>query len=178
VPILSNARHFYVYFLIDPRDESILYVGKGKGKRISQHVRNVRNGKWDNGAKCARIHAIHAAGLEVVEQYHQTGLDEGEAFAIERELISALRDQGITNIASGTVTARQAACAQLRWLLDNMKSFHEWKRTRPDIVASCEKAFGSAYHFYQRWIREVEGELRHWSQSEIEIIQGKIIARG
>jgi hypothetical protein len=28
---------FYVYGLIDPRTEKLFYIGKGKGKRISQH---------------------------------------------------------------------------------------------------------------------------------------------
>ena len=34
------ARHlgFYVYLYIDPRDEKIFYVGKGKGRRLLAHL--------------------------------------------------------------------------------------------------------------------------------------------
>ena len=29
---------FYVYELIDPRTNSVFYIGKGKGKRVFQHL--------------------------------------------------------------------------------------------------------------------------------------------
>jgi hypothetical protein len=28
---------FYVYALVDPRDESIFYIGKGTGNRVAHH---------------------------------------------------------------------------------------------------------------------------------------------
>lgn len=35
-----EVNEFYVYFLIDPRDNEVFYVGKGKGHRIIQHLKN------------------------------------------------------------------------------------------------------------------------------------------
>ena len=31
---------YYVYALIDPRDNRIFYIGKGKGNRIFQHAKD------------------------------------------------------------------------------------------------------------------------------------------
>lgn len=42
---------FYVYNLIDPRDNSIFYVGKGKGNRMYKHEQYVLNNKLPNGNK-------------------------------------------------------------------------------------------------------------------------------
>ena len=40
---------FYVYNLIDPRDKSVFYVGKGKGNRMYKHEQYMINGKYSNG---------------------------------------------------------------------------------------------------------------------------------
>ena len=42
---------FYVYNLIDPRNNSIFYVGKGKGNRMYKHEQYTINNKYPNGNK-------------------------------------------------------------------------------------------------------------------------------
>jgi hypothetical protein len=62
MPSLSNHKRFYVYALVDPRDDAMFYIGKGTGKRKSAHTELVRKGRWDsNGVKCERIEAILVA---------------------------------------------------------------------------------------------------------------------
>ena len=36
-----KLKQFYVYVLIDPRDNEVFYVGKGQGERAFQHERDV-----------------------------------------------------------------------------------------------------------------------------------------
>ena len=158
MPVLEKP--FYVYFLIDPRDDSIFYVGKGKGKRIRRHVANVRNGKWDNGAKCERIVEIHAAGFNVIEHIHKDGLSEDQAFALERILIREHRENGLTNISSGTVTELQSCIAKLKHLRATMKSFQEWIFTT-DMrrLKAAYQAYGDLGAYYDRFVAEIDAMI-------------------
>ena len=36
--ITSEKLKFYVYCLIDPRDDKPFYIGKGKGNRVFEHA--------------------------------------------------------------------------------------------------------------------------------------------
>lgn len=53
---------FYVYALIDPRDEKIFYVGKGIGGRVLKHEERTRRGVLQNREKVKCIQEIFAAG--------------------------------------------------------------------------------------------------------------------
>ena len=39
--VLDPKRNYYVYRLIDPRTYQTFYVGKGKGDRVFQHVKEL-----------------------------------------------------------------------------------------------------------------------------------------
>lgn len=58
IPLLP----YHVYVLIDPRDETIFYVGKGKGERALNHVTEVKQltakGNTLESAKHRRIRDI------------------------------------------------------------------------------------------------------------------------
>ena len=60
---------WYVYRLIDPRDGSTFYVGKGKGNRVFAHMRG-EVAATDNDEllsnKLKQIREIRLAGLEVI----------------------------------------------------------------------------------------------------------------
>ena len=77
---------YYVYHLIDPRDNQPFYVGKGYKRRMYQHEGEARSNYWNNKAKCKKIQDIWAAGLEV--QYLQEFCESDEQSRIrEKELI-------------------------------------------------------------------------------------------
>lgn len=91
---------FYVYELIDPRDGSIFYVGKGKAGRAWQHEADVRSGRPPkNWRKHRRIEEILSAGVSVEVRIVAYYEDEAEAYSHEVELIASL--SGLTNIAAG-----------------------------------------------------------------------------
>ena len=99
----------YVYRLIDPRNGDTFYVGKGKGNRVFQHVKMVKefyegideeNHDFSNDPyKFRRIKDIHDAGLEVIHVIQRWHLSDKEAIEIESALIDAY--PGLTNIQSG-----------------------------------------------------------------------------
>ncbi|MBI6118348.1 LEM-3-like GIY-YIG domain-containing protein [Salegentibacter maritimus] len=100
---MSNNR-FYVYGLIDPRDDQIFYIGKGTGKRYSSHLK--KNRLDFNSGKIDRIKEIQENGLEVKIEILFPNLDENTAYELEKVLIYKLGrevfSEGIlTNLVPG-----------------------------------------------------------------------------
>ncbi len=118
----------YVYALVDPRDHSVFYVGKGRGSRVYHHLWHVlgqservapedssadsRDGRATTSAKNGRIQDIVDSGRSPEHWIIRHGITASDApdsaaFAIEQALIDgitlAVRGTGtaLTNIAGG-----------------------------------------------------------------------------
>lgn len=99
--ILERIGPYYVYVLVDPRTESIFYVGKGTGQRLLAHGDEalLKADPGPRSGKVSRIHDIRAAGLEPRIDVVRHGLDEDDAFQVEGALIDSL--DGLTNAVRG-----------------------------------------------------------------------------
>ena len=138
----------YVYALVDPRDGSTFYIGKGSGGRAQQHAASTRRGRIDNAEKCKRIMEIHSSGLEVQVDVLSEHTTDSDAFAAERVAIQSLRDQ-LTNIVGGVVTNAERGRAEAEAALRRMKPFAEWVRGMTEQQAgNVAKFFGGARFFY------------------------------
>lgn len=73
---------YYVYCLIDPRNEEIFYIGKGCGSRVFAHQQ-----EEGNNPKNIRIQEIQNAGRDIEKYIIRYGLTEEEAFHLEAALI-------------------------------------------------------------------------------------------
>ena len=93
---------YYVYALIDPRNEKPFYVGKGKGNRVFAHARDALE-QATTTDKLDTIREIVGAGLRVDYVIVQHGLNEETAFAVETSLIdfASRFDLGLTNVVLG-----------------------------------------------------------------------------
>ncbi|MFC1776127.1 hypothetical protein ACFL3I_02145 [Pseudomonadota bacterium] len=105
---------YYVYALLDPRNSEIFYIGKGKGNRLTAHVKEAGDAT-NNSPKHKRIRQIEATGQALRQIYLAKDIaQEGEAFAIEAMLIYEAKCHNIvfgiktnlTNLASGHHTER------------------------------------------------------------------------
>lgn len=118
---------YYVYELVDPRDGSVFYVGKGKGRRISQHAVEAKRGGLGNPFKAERIREIIKAGHSVIERKVHEGLDEERAYWLERQQIALYGMASLTNITAGTETAAERA----KVMLSRIKPFDQWMAEKP-----------------------------------------------
>ena len=101
---LDLLNGFYVYALIDPRNEKVFYIGKGTGNRVFSH--EIESGKITKSekAKLHKIQEIEKDGFAVKRLIVNWGLSEEEAFASEATLINLLNyipDMKLTNEVSG-----------------------------------------------------------------------------
>lgn len=99
--IAERIGPYYVYVLIDPRDDSIFYVGKGMGQRLLAHGYEamLRADPGARSSKVTRIREIRAAGSEPRIDVVRHGMDEEEAFLVESALIDCLGH--LTNAVRG-----------------------------------------------------------------------------
>lgn len=158
-----GAGKFYTYFLIDPRDQQIFYVGKGKGRRLYQHVVNVNSGRFDNVAKCKRILDIIDSGNVVIERHfswHDNGVD---ALIAERVMID--RFPNLTNAVRGVVPLIEREIMNIEYFLKWVIPYDRWiECARPDQIASATHFAESPRQFYDMIISQMEG-LIPWALS-------------
>lgn len=92
---------YYVYRLIDPRDGSTFYVGRGKGNRVFNHVNEATktDDRKKKNLRLETIRKIKGIGLEPIHVIHRHRLSLEEAKLAEAVLMDAY--PGLTNIMAG-----------------------------------------------------------------------------
>ena len=98
----QQALGYYVYLLIDPRDNKPFYVGKGQNNRVFDHIQYAIDHPNDCSDKCDIIRAIGAENVKHVIAAHWLRT-EAEAFRIETVIIDVLNylEFHLTNEQSG-----------------------------------------------------------------------------
>lgn len=101
-----EALAYYVYALVDPRDNKIFYIGKGKGNRVFQHAKDALN-EDDESLKLDKIRSIIQEGKQVNLYILRHNLTEEVAYIVESTLIDLLTYSKfntinqLTNIVAG-----------------------------------------------------------------------------
>lgn len=97
---VKEQLRFYVYFLRDPRNGQVFYVGKGQGNRIFNHVSCALDSEHASD-KLEIIRSILAAGLNVEHFVLRHGLSEESAFEVEAALIDFVGISNLSNLQNG-----------------------------------------------------------------------------
>ena len=105
-PSVIEALQYYVYCLVDPRDNRIFYIGKGKGNRVFQHAKASLN-ENEHSLKLDIIRSILKEGKEVKHYIIRHNLTEETAITLESTLIDLLtyekfnKTNQLANIVAG-----------------------------------------------------------------------------
>jgi hypothetical protein len=97
---IQTELRYYVYFLRDPRDEQVFYVGKGKENRLFNHVACAIEEPTESD-KLALIRDIHASGKRVEHFILRHAMDEDTAFEVEAAVIDFIGLDALSNVQGG-----------------------------------------------------------------------------
>lgn len=105
IPGVHDALKSYVYRLVDPRDSSCFYVGKGTGNRCFDHIKNP-NGESE---KARQIREIQEQGLSVNIYIARHGIDDQLSKQIEAVLIDIFNniEHSFLKVRSKLLTNKQ-----------------------------------------------------------------------
>ncbi len=95
---VDQAR-WYVYELVDGRDGSVFYVGKGCGNRMLAHENQAKSGVCSR--KTSKIKEIWSCGSEILHRQVAFFWDEQAAYDHETDRIEAYGLANLTNILLG-----------------------------------------------------------------------------
>lgn len=87
---------YYVYLYIDPRNDEVFYIGKGKGNRCFAHLKSKAESD-----KVERILELRKLGMEPKIELLKYGLNESEALLVEQTAIDLLNIENLTNQSRG-----------------------------------------------------------------------------
>lgn len=99
--VVSKNLRYYVYLYIDPRNDEIFYVGKGKGERCFSHLKEISESK-----KAKKIHDIISDGFKPVIEILVHDLDEETALRVEASVIDLIGVAKLTNQVKGHSSSR------------------------------------------------------------------------
>jgi hypothetical protein len=91
---------YYVYFLRDPSNKEVFYVGKGKGNRVFEHVACALT-EVTKSDKLDRIRAIKESHKTVEHFVLRHGLTERAAFEVEAAIIDFVGIPNLSNLQGG-----------------------------------------------------------------------------
>lgn len=94
---MFGRNEYYVYGLIDPRNNQPFYIGKGKGYRWRIHLTETRE-KTDNLKKYNKIQKLLRKGYRINHIKYEKNLTEVEAYDLEEILIIKYGREGIDPI--------------------------------------------------------------------------------
>lgn len=89
---------YYVYMLVDPRNNKPFYIGKGKGNRVFQHEIGALKAP-DENLKNTTISEILKNNNSVISYIIKDGLTESEALLVEQVLIDIVPE--LANLVKG-----------------------------------------------------------------------------
>lgn len=101
---LGALNGYYVYALVDPRNDKVFYIGKGIGNRVFSHEIESGKSPASEKKKLHKIRDIEENGYSVKRLIVNWGLSEDEAFIAEATLINLLNrmpEIQLTNEVSG-----------------------------------------------------------------------------
>ena len=124
----EERKDFYVYIYYDPRNNKPFYVGKGKGDRYKEHLKSTAHTFF-----IRTINKIRREGFEPIITIYDDGLNEEEAFSIEKDLIQKYgrRDLGLGFLCNLTNGGEGVSGASWKLSEETKKKMSEASKGKP-----------------------------------------------
>lgn len=120
----------YVYLLLCPEMRRLLYVGKGRGRRMHHHLRDVRSGRVSGTKKHKGLAEYVRRGKQPVAVVFEAGLDDGRALELEKNLIRRFGLKRLLNSGAGPGSPWVKALAEVEEMQMRLLPYDEWIRLR------------------------------------------------
>ena len=169
---------YYVYVLIDPRNNKPFYVGKGKGDRVERHYYNWSSIDKSNLYKSRKIKKLKELGYQPKYKIVFQSTNQSCVFQKEKELIaewgrSGIDKQGIlTNVNPGGEgnTGGQRPVKQYNLFGEYIQTFSSCleaaqfleKTNSSSIIECCKKKGGQKAAWGYFWTYAEEGLDLDW----------------
>ena len=98
-----NALNHYVYALVNPADETIFYIGEGKGNRGFDSIKKIPKG---NNELKSKIKALRAEGIEPRLDILRYGMEKEIAQEVEAAIIDSFGKSNLSNVNRGMHTEK------------------------------------------------------------------------
>lgn len=158
IELASGGSDAYVYFLLDAERKKILYIGKGRGNRLRNHVADARAGRVSTAKKHKALTSLLRKGREPVPVVFASGLDDRSAYRLERALIAWIGTSRLLNSHPGNQrTVFERAALEMRELLERMMPFDEWVAQQPRTQADIDM-YNRLKEEIHRVIEQLEAE--------------------
>lgn len=131
---ITEKINYYIYCLVDSRNQNIFYVGKGKGNRVFQHAEGALTGKAKETDKISLINEIHQAGGKPLYYILRHNIQdekqalEYEALAIDLLSLVTPNQKPLTNIQTGTHSSEKGLMS-----LSELKSIYDPQELKTDL---------------------------------------------
>jgi len=125
---------YYVYIYIDPRNDEIFYVGKGKGNRCFAHL-----SEESESEKVKRINNIKGDNKTPIIEMIIHGVDEDIALKVEASVIDLIDVKKLTNKVKGHSSSKIG-----RMSIDKLLSIYnpdDANITEPSILIKTTQTF-------------------------------------
>lgn len=172
--VVIKALGVYVYALVDPRDNKIFYVGKGRGNRVFQHAQEAKASDSTQVAseKIQQILNILTEDKDVkcfILRHHLEATNADEVgFTIESTIIDLLNsglvsvDFNLTNDQSGH-HQREHGIMTVDEIIQKYDTLPELQRRKGDELVAVK--LNKVYHEKITDVELYEGTRRSWVMS-------------
>lgn len=120
----------YVYVLLCQDRKRIIYIGKGTGCRMHDHLREARRGRISGLRKYRAIRNLLEGGHEPIPAVIAQGLTSSAAVRLERLMIASIGRDKIANGSSGVRSAEEIEQASIEYAIDSVIPFDDWRAKR------------------------------------------------
>ena len=134
-PPVIAALEYYVYVYSHPVTKEVFYIGKGRGNRVFDHLKDIKD-----SLKLKYIQNLSSEGLKPQIEILIHGIDEETALRVEAAVIDLIGRDNLTNVQKGHKSATHGR-------LNVRQIISMYERTRVDVTDPVI-AFRINQHFY------------------------------